>query len=325
LDGHSTIDGNDKKAEHFGLNVLVNRFVHLTRISLDQWTALVAVVEAGGYAKAAERLHKSQSTLTYAIQKMEEVLGLKLFELRGRRAVLTATGELLYRRGKSLVEEAAQLEHAAGELAAGWEPELRLAVDHLFPTWLLLRCLEAFANERPDTRIELFESVLGGTDEALAGRAVHLAIATQVPPGLLGDALQRVRFVCLAAPGHALHQLGRTLALEDLRRHRHLVIRDSGIQRTRSGGWLNELRWTVSHKATAIRAAVMGLGYAWYPEDMVREELERGALKALPLREGAERFVTLYLVLADGDAAGPGSRRLASIIGEAVKRYCPEP
>ena len=45
------------------------------RITLDQWAALVFVVESGGYAKAAETLHKSQSTLTYAIQKLEELLG----------------------------------------------------------------------------------------------------------------------------------------------------------------------------------------------------------------------------------------------------------
>ena len=43
--------------------------------SLDQWRTLIAVVEAGGYAQAADQLHKSQSTLTYAVQKMERLLG----------------------------------------------------------------------------------------------------------------------------------------------------------------------------------------------------------------------------------------------------------
>jgi DNA-binding transcriptional LysR family regulator len=100
------------------------------------------------------------------------------------------------------------------------------------------------------------------------------------------------------------------------------VIRDSGAQRARPAGWLNELRWTVSHKATSIRAALMGLGYAWYPEESIREELQSGALKPLALREGAERFTTLYLVYADRDAAGPGTRRLAQIIREEVSRAC---
>lgn len=292
------------------------------KITLDQWTTLTSVVESGSYARAAERLHKSQSTLTYAIQRLEELLAVKVFELRGRKAVLTPAGELLYRRGKALVEEAERLEHAAGELAQGWEPEIRLAVEIAYPTWLLLRCLGRFAAERPDTRVELIESVLGGTDEALAERKVDFAIGSRVPPGFVGDALMRVRFVCLAAPAHPLHQLGRELSLEDLRRHRHLIIRDSGTQRARSGGWLNERRWTVSHKATSIRAAVLGLGYAWYPEESVREELGRGALEPLPLREGAERFGTLYLIYAERDTAGPGTRRLAALLREETESHC---
>lgn len=294
----------------------------IPKISLDQWAALVSVVESGSYAKAGEALHKSQSTLTYAIQTMEELLGLKLFEIRGRKAVLTPTGEVLYRRGKTLIEEAGRLEHAAGELAKGWEPEIRLAVEIIFPTWLLLECLAKFAAERPETRIELTESVLGGTDEALTGRAVELAIGSSIPPGFVGDTLMPVRLICVAAPAHPLHALGRELTLDDLRRHRHLVIRDSGVQRSRPGGWLNEIRWTVSHKATSIRAAAMGLGYAWYAEDAIREELDRNALKALPLREGAERTGSLHLIFADRQAAGPGALRLAQILREEVRRAC---
>lgn len=292
------------------------------RISLDQWAALVSVVQSGGYAKAGEALHKSQSTLTYAIQRMEQLLGLKLFEIRGRKAVLTPTGELLYRRGRTLLDEAGRLEHVAGELARGWEPQIRLAVEIVFPTWLLLECLARFGAERPETRVELIESVLGGTDEALAERKVELAIGSSVPGGFVGDLLMPVHAVCVAAPSHPLHTVARELTLDDLRAHRHLVIRDSGVQRLRSAGWLNEQRWTVSHKATSIRAAVMGLGYAWYPEDAIRDELEHGALRRLPLREGAERSGTLYLIFADRDAAGPGTLRLAQILREGVKQAC---
>lgn len=292
------------------------------RISLDQWSALVSVVESGSYSNAAERLHKSQSTLTYAIQKLESLLDVKVFELRGRKAVLTPTGELLYRRGKTLVEEAARLEHAAGELAKGWEPELRIAVDILFPTWLLLQCFAEFCAERPDTHLELYETVLGGTEEALAARRVAFAIGTSVPQGFVGDILMPVRLICVAAPSHPLHRLGRELTLQDLRPHRHIVVRDSGEQRARSAGWLNELRLTVTNKATAIHAVCQGMGYAWYPADSVRRELERGELKPLPLREGGEKAGTLYLTFADRDAAGPGALRLAEIIRQGVAREC---
>lgn len=292
------------------------------KITLDQWNALVAVVEAGGYAQASERLHRTQSTITYTIKKLEDLLGLKVFELHGRKAVLTQTGQVLYRRGKSLVQEAARLEHAAAELARGQESEIRLAVDIVFPTWLLLDCFAEFAVEHPDTRIELIESVLAGTEEALTEGRVDLAIGGIVPGGFLGDTLMQVRFICAAAPAHPLHQLGRPLTLEDLRMHRHLVVRDSSALRSRAGGWLNETRWTVSNKATSIRAACMGLGFAWYAEESIRQELDAGALVPLPLVAGSERFVELYLVYADRDTVGPGTTRLIEIIREKTMAAC---
>lgn len=292
------------------------------RISIDQWTTLVSVVESGGYAKAAERLNKSQSTLTYAIQQVERLLGVKLFEIQGRKAVLTPTGQLLYRRGKTLVDDAERLERAAGEFAKGWEAEVRLAVDIIFPTWLLVQCIGTLAAERPETRIELYETVLSGTDDALLARSVDFVITSSMPPGFIGDVLMPVRALCVAAPSHPLLHLGRPATLDDLRRHRHLVIRDSGIQRARSGGWLNEQRWTVSHKATSIHALTLGYGYAWLPDEAIRGELERGALVPVALREGAERAGSLYLVFADRDATGPGALRLAEIIRDTVASEC---
>jgi len=74
--------------------------------------------------------------------------------------------------------------------------------------------------------------------------------------------------------------------------------------------------------ATSILAARLGYGFAWFPEDLIRAELDAGTLKPLPLTDGVERFGELYLILADRDAAGPGTLRLASIIREGVASEC---
>jgi len=295
------------------------------RITLDQWRALVAVVEAGGYARAAETLHKTQSSVSYAVQKIEQMLDVKLFGKQGRKAVLTAAGEVLYRRCKSLIERADALERGAVELGSDWDPELRLAVEIVYPTWVLLRSLEKFGQERPQTRVQLYETVLGGTDEALYERAVDLALTTHIPQGFSGDPLIRLRFIAAAHPDHALHQLGRSLTLDDLSEHRHLVIRDSAVQRTRdSGGWFGaDQRWTVSNKATQIAAACMGMGFAWFPEHAIQRELESGSLKPLPMREGAERFGEIYLIFTDPDYPTASAVRMAEIIREDVGELCP--
>lgn len=294
-------------------------------ISLEQWRALLAVVEAGGYAQAAASLHKSQSAITYAVQKIESQLNVKVFEIQGRKAMLTAAGQVLHRRARTLVEEALLLERSAAAMSRDWTPEIRLAVDTVFPTWLLLECLQTFALERPETRIELYETVLGGTEEALIEGRAELGIGGLVPSGFVGEPLMRARFIAVASPSHPLHHFGRELTYRDLRRHRQIVIRDSGAQRTRSGGWLGaEQRWTVSHKATSLRALTMGAGFAWFAEENIREELASGALQPLPMKSGGERFVELYLIFGQRDYADRDTLRLAEIL-KARAQQCPVP
>ena len=290
------------------------------RITLEQWRALQAVVEADGYAQAAEALHKSQSTITYAVQKIESLLDVKLFEIHGRKAVLTEAGQILYRRARTLLEEATLLERGAAAMSEQWQPELRLAVEIIFPTWLLLECLEEFARERPETRIEIYETVLTGTQEMLAEGRVDMAIGSQVA-GVSGTALMPVRFVAVANPSHPLHRLGRTLTDRDLRRHRRIFLRDTGTQRQREVAGV-DLRWTVSHKATSIRAVAMGLGFAWLPVETILPELREGLLKELPLREGSERFAELYLSFADPEFPGRDAARLGEIIRGRVAKVC---
>lgn len=294
----------------------------IPRITLEQWQALVAVVDAGGYAQAAERLHKSQSSVTYLVQKLESLLGVKAFEIKGRKAALTPSGELLYRRARVLLDEAASLETAAKRASAGWEAEIRIAGEIVFPAWLLLSCMNQLNAESPHTRIEYYETVIAGTNEMLVAGRVDLAITAIVPPGFAGTVLMPLRMVLVAHPEHPLHRLGRAPTMRDLRAHRQLVVRETGELRPTKASIEATQRWTVSHTSTAIFAASMGFGYGWFPEERIRGELQRGALKPLPLAEGAERLGQLYLVYADRDNAGPATQRLAEIIRATVKEEC---
>jgi len=290
-------------------------------ITLEQWRALIVVVDAGGYAQAAEILNKSQSAVTYAVQKIEAQLGVKAFEIQGRKAVLTPTGQMLYRRALALVEEASDLEQAAHRLSAGWEAEIHIAAEILFPSRLLLASLDRFGQESPRTRIELIESVLGGTDDALLKGEADLVISPRLPPGFLGELLMRIRLITVAQADHPLHRYGRELTRRDLRAYRHVVVRDSGSKRDRRAVSVEvDQRWTVSQIATSIQAVSMGYGFARLPEAHIREELKAGLLKPLPLREGGILEVPLYMILANPDLAGPGVRRLAEIFRETCSQ-----
>lgn len=284
-------------------------------ITLEQWRVLIEVVDAGGYAQAAIKLNKSQSAVTYAVQKIENLLGVKAFEIQGRKARLTATGQMLYRRAQSLLNEARELEQAAHKLSAGWEAEITLAVEILFPVKRLLACLDRFGQESPGTRVELIESVLGGTADALFSGQVDLAIAPQVPPGFLGEMLTQVGLLAVAHADHPLHHQPHPLTYRDLKNYRHIVVRDSGSKRDQRALTVEvDQRWTVGHIATSIEAVANGYGFAWLPDEPIRNHLATGVLKPLPLQQGAIREVPLYLIMTRPDVAGPGVRRLAALL-----------
>ena len=109
------------------------------RVTLDQWRTLQAVVDHGGFAQAAEALHRSQSSVSYTVARMQDQLGVPLLRIDGRKAVLTDAGEVLLRRSRQLVKNASQLEDLAHHMEQGWEAEVRLVVDAAYPNARLVR------------------------------------------------------------------------------------------------------------------------------------------------------------------------------------------
>lgn len=293
------------------------------KVTLEQWRALLAVIEAGGYAKAAELLNKSQSAVSYAISQLETALDVKVFNLQGRKAVASPAGELLYRRAKQLLEQAERLEKSAGCLSVQVEPLVKIAADIIVPPAKVLQCLAIFAQDFPDTRVEIFESVLSGTEDALLQRQVDLAIGGRVPTGFMGEKLLTVTMHGVSSPDHPLQQLGRPVNYEDMRQHRQIIVRDSGQYRRHTEGWQEaDQRWTVSHIKTSLDAIRMGLGYAWLPDAYTHEDIAAGRLKYLPVEVGSVRDVTVYLTFADRDFAGPATRRLAEILKTQLPLLC---
>lgn len=294
-----------------------------SKVTLEQWRALTAVVDAGGYARAAEWLGKSQSAVSYAIAQLETALGVAVFELQGRRAVTTPAGDLLYRRARVLLEQANRLEKSAACLSIKVEPLVKIAADLIIPPAQVLVCLDKFSREFPDTRVEVLESVLSGTEDALLQRNVDLAITTRVPPGFLGEKLLTVTMRCVAAVEHPLHQLGRPITHEDMRQHRQIIVRDSGTYRRHSEGWQEaEQRWTVSHLSTSLEAIRRGFGYAWLPSAYVAQDVAAGRLQYLSVEMGGEREVATYLTFSDMDFAGQATRRLAEMLKSELPQLC---
>ena len=281
------------------------------KITLEQWLAFVAVVDEGSFARAAERLHKSQSAVSYAIARLNEQLPTPALTLEGRRAALTPAGEVLYRHAEELIRRAQATEQAASYLAGGVETELVLVVDGIASMTPVLCALDALAKIFPATRVRILETSLSGTDEAVLGQACDVAVMVRVPPGFLGRPLPPVTMVACAGRHHPLARLGQVTE-SDLRGARQIVVADSGQRREQNAGWLGaEQRWTVSHFGISVDIVARGLGFAFLPTHRLAGAWSDLILR-LPMSVGGVREIALSLVLTRPEHAGPAARALAA-------------
>jgi DNA-binding transcriptional LysR family regulator len=285
------------------------------RVTLDQWRTLQAVVDQGGFAQAAEVLHRSQSSVSYTVARMQEQLGVPLLRIDGRKAVLTEAGDVLLRRSRQLVKQASQLEDLAHHMEQGWEAEVRLVVDAAYPNARLVRALTAFMPQSRGCRVRMREEVLPAREEVLREGTADLAISALSLPGFLGTEMSSVEFIAVAHPDHALHRLQRELTFQDLETHMQVVIRDSGRLQPRDVGWLGaEQRWTVGSLATAATFVGNGLGFAWLPRHLIERELKDGLLKPLQLDQGGSRNPLFYLYSNKDKPLGPATQILVDLI-----------
>ena len=276
------------------------------KATIEQWRVFRTLVEEGSYARAADALDKSVSSVHMAVRRLQAALGVPLFEVVGRRVTPTDVGRQLLNRATSLLEQARTLETLAATIAAGQEASVRLAIDTIFPRADLHATLASVAEAFPRVRVELHETVIHGAADLLEQGLVDIAVTPMLPKVGTFRTLGRIRFTPVAHPEHALHRLGRPLTLDDLRAERHIVVRDSAPHLARHSAWLQAPDyWTVGTMSLSVELIAAGFGFAWLPLSRIERELTNGALAPLPMAKLNDRHVELFLAQLDPDLTGP--------------------
>jgi len=260
------------------------------KTTLEQWSLLEKVIELGSFAKAAEETHRSQSSVSYNLALLQERLGIALLVPEGRRAVLTPAGELLLTQVKPLLKAFAYVETRASTLRNGMRTRLDLVVDSIFPRSHLFAILRQFQQRYPQTQVHLTEAQENVALPAHTEADVMILPRRQDMTGR-GEWLMNVDFIAVAHRDHPLFTLNilndETLAAWPLIR---IAGSDSAQQSTSEA-------WTFSTIDAAIDAVMYQVGYGWLPEERIREQLEAGVLKTLPLGHGVRRATPLHLIV----------------------------
>lgn len=292
----------------------------IPQVSLEQWSMFITVVEAGSFQAAADKLLKSQSSISYAMQKLQQGLGVKVFQHKGRRAELTDAGQLMLQRAKDLLHAANAAEKVAADFSAGWEPQIGLVLNEMFPQHILHNALKEFGQQCPQTRLEIYIEVLSGIDDKLRSGEAQIAVNHMIPSGMVGEPIVEMEFVRVAHPDHPLNKMVRAIHPSDMKLHRQIVIRDSGSYRRENRGWLgSDQRWTVPSMKEAYELLKLGFGSGVLSRSIAQPAIERGELKELDIDGGGRLSTKMNLIFADKANTGPAAQLLAKLLKEAAK------
>jgi len=273
------------------------------KLNLDALVVLDAIARKSSFAAAAKELYRVPSSVTYAIQKLEDSLGIVLFDRRGHRARLTPAGMALLNEGRELLSMADNVERKVQRIATGWEAELRIAVDDLIPYKKVLDLCEAFYKFSPDTKLHLTTEVLGGSWDAIASGRADLVIGASGdgPSNRAGFSLHpmgEIELIFVVAPNHPLAKVTEPLTSALIRKYRVIVAADSSRHLSpRTIGLLpGQPSLTVSNLKIKLESQKKGLGVGYLPRHVVQKDLEQGNLVVKATEDELNPLHSLYYV-----------------------------
>jgi len=285
----------------------MNRF---PRTTIEQWAILKTVVEEGGFAQAAERLNRSQSSVSYALARLQEGLGVTLLEPKGRRAVLSDTGRAFLADVLPLLDDLSQLETRARAMT-GAKARVRLVVDSLYSKARLFAALREFSRRHPAVEVSLRETARLTLAEL--AEEYDLAILVADYTARYFEHVATVELIAVARSDHPLARKKGALHKSTLARYPCVDIHSIGPGAAIVAGAPAKI-WHMSTVEAAITAVQEGLCYGWLPRGLIADDLARKTLVPLALEMGAVRRIPLGLTFAAGGSRDPAIMLLAELL-----------
>lgn len=284
--------------------------------TLDEWEIVLAVVQLGGFAPAAEQLNRSQSTISYAVARLQDKLGIKLFEIKGRKAHLTEMGRVLLADAEPHLAGFHQLEQRARSLASGGQSEIRLSVDSIFPNDRLFGALLEFNRRFPHVHTKLRQSSFLSSDAEFSAHKAHLCISGLIAREYSVQPILEIRMLAVARRDHPLMVSNHPVTRADMMHHTLAVVEGatSGVTKRQPRGPAQRFL-SVGTLEAAIDAVRSGLCFGWLPGYRVRPWLDSGELCALRMPAGGTRHVRLNLVSEDLSSSSRELIALAELLG----------
>lgn len=266
--------------------------------------AFVAVAETGSVTAAAGRVHRTQSAVSMQIKRLEELLGRRLLDRSGRKAALSAEGELLLPHARALLRaEREVLALFADDAPAG---RVRIGAPDDYASTFLPASLARFAETHPKVEVEMVVAPSAELVPALArADGPDLALVTQGSGEPGGVVVHREALVWVAACGRPVEaEPVLPLALFQ----QGCVFRRAALAALAAAGRPCRIAYTSVSLAGVLAAVAAGLALG-----VVLRSSVRPGLRILGEAQGLPALPSVGIVLARADRPlGPAAEALAA-------------
>ncbi len=282
-------------------------------MTYDQLLTLDAIVKAGSFKAASEKLFKSQPSISIAIKKLEEEFQLEIFSRAQYRPKLTEEGQAFYEKAKIAIFHMQTLNALGEELAMGTESEINVSVDLICPKRFIFCNLREFFQDHSTTNLNLDMDIINGTYEKLITGDAQIGF---MPIGPDFKNIKDFEYYPVAKvemiPVMAKYLHDKNIVdLESLRKIPQIVISSTGKDKDKSYGLLEGGRkWYVNDISTKKDIILSGLGWGHLPNHSIEKELELGELKAISIPSFVSFIGTIYMIRNIHKPLGPISKEL---------------
>lgn len=254
-----------------------------TNLTIEALKALDAIDKKGSFAAAAESLFKVPSALTYTIKKLEQDVGVPLFDRSKQRAILTPAGQLVLEQGRDILLATHRLYDAVKQLDSGWEREIKIARDTIMCGEPLYDAVKEFVALDTNVNVSLsIEALAGGWDALHSGRAdIVIGASGELPKGLYNTRkIGSARFIFAVAPYHPLAAVEAPIEGEMLLAFPSIVVSDSSqfLPSRDTGVFASKQVIRVNSMSAKLEAQVKGLGVGFVPYHLAQTCLQEGTL-----------------------------------------------
>jgi DNA-binding transcriptional LysR family regulator len=290
--------------------------------TLDQLRVFLTVVEVGSFAGAARKLGRATSVISYSIANLEAQLGVSLFDREStRKPQLTEAGRTVLSEARTVTNGINGLRAKVRGLLQGIEAEIHLVLDVMLPAVRVVDALKAFRAEFPTVSLRLYMEALGAVTQMVLNRTATIGVCGPLDVevgGIERIGVGSVELIPVAAPDHPLALAGRNSPGAG-RDHIQLVLTDrSQLTDGQDRGVIGTQTWRLADLGSKHMLLREGIGWGYMPEPMVREDVKKGRLVQLDMREYKDGFLRLHAIYRTDTPPGPaGSWLIDRFVAQA--------